>query len=235
MKYLLKKKQLQKKYEDEVENIISGQKYRIQKIESFAEFADKLHPFHECAVMLNSTVYPISFSECESGCKLLGTDALSFHKTNYDNAKYIWAKKQCTDTDITKEENFNMLKEIQNATLPFGCFSIAFKCHRLHDKTIKSHYDKRQINFSPLLYDFIDVTENVSDFFCEKLANEMGDADNGFHQMNVYTDNILTLHDVDEIYPLIKSLTQKYNEYSTTLYHLYKDSEIYRHREDFPL
>lgn len=233
MRYLLKRKEIRKKYESEVEKILENESYRIQKIESFAEFSDPLNPFRECAILLNTSVSPISFSECENRCKVLGVDVLTHHKMKYDEAKYEWVKKHCTNETISFEENLEMLMKIQESTIPFGAFTIAFKCHRLHDKTIKSHYSDKQIPFAPLLYDMVDVEENVSEFFCNKLAEKIQDNTNPFYQMNVYTDNILTIKDIDSIYPLIRKLAHKYNEYTTTVYHNCKDSEIYRHREDF--
>lgn len=236
MKYLLRHNKIRKKYEDEIAQILYGGKYRILKIESFADFSDTLLPFHECSMLLDTAVSPISFSECESHCKQLGVDTLVHYKTQYNEAKYKWTKKHCTQKEITLEENYEMLKKIQDATMSFGAFTIAFKCHRLHEKTVRSYYSESQIQFAPLLYDIISLDGNVSDYFCHRLAEKLFDnSDNPYHQMNIYTDNVLTLKDIDDMYPIIRKITQKYNEYVTTLYHTFKDSEIYRHREDFPI
>lgn len=235
MKYLLKYRKLQKKYEDEIKDILADGKYNIRKIESFAEFSDQLAPFRECSMLLKTAVTPISFSECELAGKQLGIGVLVDYRTRYVNAKYKWTKRCCRHEDITLDEHLDMLQRIQNSTLPFGAYTIAFKCHRLNEKTVKSHYSGKRIVYAPLLYDIVDVKENVLDFFCHRLAEKLYDSSsNDFHQMNVYTDNIMTSKDVDDMYPLIKKLAQKYNEYATTMYHMYKDSEIYRHREDFP-
>lgn len=234
MKYLFNKKTIQKKYEDEIATILEGSKYRIDKIESFAPFPDQLHPFCECSTLLNVKYLPISFSECESRCKLLGADGLSYHKKVYDTAKYNWAKKNCIEAKIEKEENLSLIQEIQKSTLPFGSFSIAFKCHRLTDETVKSKYSNQDIPYAPFLYEFVDVYGGASDFFCRILADMLNGEEEKFCQMNIYTDNILNKSDVDSIYPLVQEVAQKYNEYATELYNAFKEDALYLHRDDFP-
>lgn len=243
MRYLIGHKKLQRKYESEIREIIEDQKYQIKRIDVFAEFPDSLFPFRDCSVLLGVPVIPVSFAECESNNKLLGVETLAKNKGVYDDAKYEWVKKHCTNESISVEENFKMLKAIQEAILPFGIFTIAFRCHQIYDYTIKSQYNDKQIPFSPLIYDTEDIDTGVSDYFCRKLAEELdtvsinpsGDKKSAvYYQMNVYTDNILTRKDVDGIYDLIKKIMNKYNEYAMTMYHTYKESEVYKHRDDFP-
>lgn len=240
MKYILNKRKIMKKYEEEIKKTLEGEKYHIQKIESFADFPDSLGIFHEIAVLLNTAVSPISFSECETRNKLLGVNVLSHHKTLYDNAKYKWVRKHCTEEQISFEEDLEMIHEIQKATLPFGSFTIAFKCHRMENNTVKSRYSGNEICFAPLLYDIVELNSGVFDFFCNILANKIYNIQqknneyDEWHQMNIYVDNILTIKDIDNIYPLITKLMQKYNEYVATLYHAYKNDSLYQHRDDIP-
>lgn len=234
MKYLFGNKKLKKKYEYEMGQMLSGEKYRIRLIESFADFPDSLHPFRECASLLGASVLPISFSMCERGDKLVGMDTLSYHKSMYDNAKYNWAKKSCINCNISTKEYYTMLKDIQSATLPYGAFTIAFKCHRLNGDSVKSNCSDENILYSPLLYDAIEIESDVLDYFCKMLSSQIqvGNALD-IHQMNVYTDNTLRMEDIDNVYPVIKKMMQKYNEYAMEVYHTYKTSSFYQHRCDF--
>lgn len=236
MKYLLKHKGLKTKYEREMAGIIQRQKYRIQRIDVFTELPDPLYPFHDCSVLLNVPVTPVSFTECESNNKLLGVEMLAENKKAYDEAKYAWVKKHCTSDKVSAGENFQMLCAIQRATLPFGIFTAAFSCHRLHDGMIKSIHSKEDIPYAPILFDTEDIGGNASDYFCHILAEKMDDVEDRkkYHQMNVYLDNVLTENDINDIYALIKTLMNKYNEYATTVYHKYKDSPVYLHRDDLP-
>ena len=235
MKYLFRTGKLGKKYEMEMKGILHGSGYRILKIESFADFPDRLFPFCEYSTLPGVPVSPISFSECEAMCSQLGAENLALYKEMYSRAKYAWARKRCIQGDIPLGEHAAMLRRIQETTLPFGAFMIAFRCHRLHDKTVVSHHSGSRIPYAPMLYDIVDIGNDVSGFSCERLAEKLFDENsNDFFQMNIYTDNILSERNVDEIYPVIKELAGKYNEYAAILYHTYKDSEIYRHRDDFP-
>lgn len=231
--YKVKQKDIQKKYEAEIEKLLSKQKYQIEKVESFAEFLDILHPFIDCSTFLGSTIVPISFSECEGHCKMLGKDTLSYYKNIYDQAKYNWAKKHCTQTHLEESEVVDMLKDIQSATLPFGSFSIAFKTHRLNNNCVPSKHTGKMIPYAPLLYDMDTINVNISDYMCEKRANTMFNSENEYHQMHIYTDNILSIKDVDAIYPLICDLTKFYNDYATEVYNTFKNDKGYQHREDF--
>lgn len=235
MKYIFNKNKIRKKFEAEMKYMLDGEKYRIQGIESFADFSDSLSPFKECAILLGTPIIPISFSMCERSNKLLGVDTLSFHKSEYDSAKYEWAKKSCVNDVISGEEYYNMLRKIQMATLPYGAFTIAFKCHRMDDAKVKSNYSDSEIYYAPLLYDPIEMDKDILDYFCYMHAgNVVKNGNTDICQMNVYTDNILKEEDIDEVYPVIKKMMAIYNEYVTVLYHTYKDSRIYQHRCDFP-
>jgi hypothetical protein len=231
--YKIKQKEIRKKYEEEVTNIIENNKYQIQKIESFAEFQDELNLFMDCGAGFGSRIIPISFSECEQHCKLLGKDALSYYKNIYDKAKYKWAKKHCVSETLTQDDVSLMLKDIQTATLPFGSFSIAFKTHRLNNNAVPSYYDKKMVYYAPLLYDMDDIQIDISDYMCDVRANCMFNEKSQYHQMHIYTDNILSKKDVDNIYPLICELVKKYNEYATETYNIFKNDKSYQHREDF--
>ena len=231
--YKLKQKDIRKKYEEEVKRLLSNQKYQVEKIESFAEFLDVLNPFIDCSTFLGSTIVPISFSECEDHCKMLGKDTLSYYKNIYDEAKYTWAKKHCIQVDLKESEVIKMLKDIQSATLPFGSFSIAFKTYRLNNNSIPSKHTGKMIPYAPLLYDMDSLHTDISDYMCEKRANSMFNKENQYRQMHIYTDNILSKKDVDAIYPLICELTKLYNNYATETYNTFKNDKSYQHREDF--
>lgn len=231
--YKLKQRDIRKKYEEKIKELLSNQKYQIQKIESFAEFLDILNPFIDCSTFLGTAILPISFSSCEDNCKMLGKDTLSYYKSIYDKAKYDWAKKNCTQMDLTEPEVVKMLMDIQGTTLPFGCFTIAFKTKRLNNNSIPSKHTGKMIQYAPLLYEMDPLHTNVSDYMCEKRANSMFNANNDYRQMHIYTDNILSKKDVDAIYPLICDMTKLYNDYATETYNTFKNDKGYQHREDF--
>lgn len=42
------------------------------------------------------------------------------------------------NSSIAMEEKFDMMKAIQAAALSFGIFTLAFRCHMLHEDKVKS-------------------------------------------------------------------------------------------------